>query len=209
MTIFSFFLGDWYEMMFHFGINLFFNSLIIAIVLRLRKERSTYVFTFFLVSIVIFFLCFSLKKFDLNLGLALGLFAIFGIIRYRTESLKANEMTYLFVTIGISLINALANEQMSLTEVLTINIIIVLAVFVSEKLILKQNIPLSKEELPSANLKMSVVLPHDTSTNVQNMERHFFSLEKNLAIKIHHYQVSKVDYTTQLFHVNLYYTTEE
>ncbi|GIR99599.1 MAG: hypothetical protein CM15mP102_04200 [Flavobacteriales bacterium] len=55
-----------------------------------------------MISLIVFFLCFTLKNFDLNLGMALGLFAIFGIIRYRTQPLQTEEMTYLFITIGMA-----------------------------------------------------------------------------------------------------------
>lgn len=210
MSIFSIFTADWFEMMFRFGINIIFNSLIIAIGIRYRKERTSYMFTFFLVSIIIFFLCFTLKKFDLNLGLALGLFAIFGIIRYRTETLKANEMTYLFVTIGVSLINALSNDKMSLIEIFTINIIVVLSVYIFERFFLfksdfliagKKQILSSEEE----SIKMNIILPYSETESSKKIELHIKELEKNLSIKVHFYQVIKVDYNLLVFHVNLYY----
>ena len=155
-------------------------------------------------------MCFTLKKFDLNLGLALGLFAIFGIIRYRTETLKANEMTYLFVTIGVSLINALSNDKMSLIEIFTINIIVVLSVYIFERFFLfksdfliagKKQILSSEEE----SIKMNIILPYSETESSKKIELHIKELEKNLSIKVHFYQVIKVDYNLLVFHVNLYY----
>ena len=67
----------------------------------------------------------TLKKYEIDLGLALGLFAIFGILRYRTDPLKVREMTYLFVVIGLSLVNALSNKKMSYTEIFVANSIVV------------------------------------------------------------------------------------
>lgn len=214
MSIFSIFTADWFEMMFRFGINIIFNSLIIAIGIRYRKERTSYMFTFFLVSIIIFFLCFTLKKFDLNLGLALGLFAIFGIIRYRTETLKANEMTYLFVTIGVSLINALSNDKMSLIEIFTINIIVVLSVYIFERFFLVKSdflIARNKQILSSEeeSIKMNIILPYSETESSKKIESHIKELEKNLSIKVHFYQVIKVDYNLLVFHVNLYYNPEK
>ena len=86
-------------------------------------------FTFYLVGTVVFFLCFTLKKYEIDLGLALGLFAIFGILRYRTDSLKVREMTYLFIVIGLSVINALSNKKMSYVEILTANAVVILMAY--------------------------------------------------------------------------------
>ena len=76
-----------------------------------------------------FFLCFTLKKYEIDLGLALGLFAIFGILRYRTDPLKVKEMTYLFIVIGLSVINALSNKKMSYIEILTANAVVILMAY--------------------------------------------------------------------------------
>jgi hypothetical protein len=78
---------------------------------------------------VVFFLCFTLKKYEIDLGLALGLFAIFGILRYRTDPLKVKEMTYLFIVIGLSVINALSNKKMSYIEILTANSVVILMAY--------------------------------------------------------------------------------
>ena len=91
-----------------------FNLLIIGgIVLGLyypSNKNKNYVFTYLLIAVVVFFLCFLLENVKLELSFALGLFAIFGIIRYRTETIPIKEMTYLFVVVGLSVINALANK---------------------------------------------------------------------------------------------------
>jgi hypothetical protein len=59
----------------------------------------------------------------------LGLFAIFGILRYRTDPLKVKEMTYLFIVIGLSVINALSNKKMSYIEILTANAVVILMAY--------------------------------------------------------------------------------
>ena len=62
---------------------------------------------------------------DIDTGMGLGLFAIFGIIRYRTNPIQIKEMTYLFLIIGISVVNSLASRQISITEMLIINISVI------------------------------------------------------------------------------------
>jgi hypothetical protein len=120
---------DFYKMCFRFLINLGFLTFVIKFSYYRFSKKADYLFAFFLVGIVVFFLCFTLKKYEINLGLALGLFAIFGILRYRTDQIKIREMTYLFVIIGLSLINGLSNKKMSYIEILTLNTTVSLFVF--------------------------------------------------------------------------------
>ena len=81
----------------------------------------TYVFTFFMFNIITFTVCFLLRKIEIKLGFALGLFAVFGILRYRTEPIKTRDLTYMFVVIGIAILNALVNKKVSAAEVLLVN----------------------------------------------------------------------------------------
>ena len=120
-----FFDDDFYKMLLRLLINMVFLTAIIRLSYYHFSKKPDFLFTFYLVGIVVFFLCFTLKKYELDLGLALGLFAIFGILRYRTDPLKVREMTYLFVVIGLSLVNALSNKKMSYTEIFVANSIVV------------------------------------------------------------------------------------
>ena len=86
-----------------------------------------------MIGTIVFLLCFTLKKYELDIGMALGLFAIFGIIRYRTDTVEIKEMTYLFVVIGVSVINSLANQKMSYAEIIGGNLLIVFALYFIEK----------------------------------------------------------------------------
>ena len=78
---------DFFKMMFRFFINILFLTAIIRFIYYPSSKRKDYVFTYYLISIIVFFLCFTLKKYELDIGMALGLFAIFGIIRYRTDAI--------------------------------------------------------------------------------------------------------------------------
>ena len=71
---------DFYKMIFRFVINITFLTLIIRWLYYTKTKRKDYIFAFYMVGIIVFFLCFTLKKFELDIGMALGLFAIFGII---------------------------------------------------------------------------------------------------------------------------------
>ena len=106
-----------------------FNLSIITIIVRYIyypvTKNKDYLFTYFLISLTVFLLCVLLDSVKLQLGFALGLFAIFGIIRYRTDPIAIKEMTYLFLVIGISVINALSNKKISHAELVFANLLIV------------------------------------------------------------------------------------
>lgn len=123
---------DVFKMLFRFATNLSFLTVIIWGLYYRKARRKEYLFTYYMIGIIVFFLCFSLKKLELDMGMALGLFAIFGILRYRTNPIDIREMTYLFIVIGISVINALVNRSMSYAEILTANVGITVSLAVIE-----------------------------------------------------------------------------
>lgn len=113
------------ETVFKFIIN-FSAAFILAKFLyyRLHKKRE-YFFTFLLFNVLIFFVCLLLNSVKIKMGFAFGLFALFGLLRYRTGSLPLKEMTYLFAVIVIAVVNALMNERISISEILFFNIVII------------------------------------------------------------------------------------
>ena len=145
------------------------NTAVIALIVRVfyypKSKRRDYFFTFILISISVFLLIFLMGGVKLKIGFALGLFAIFGIIRYRTESVPIREMTYLFLIIAVSAINGLATS-FSYVELLATNLLFIISIWMCEsnryvkhvasKLVLYDNIGLitpEKEDELIADLK--------------------------------------------------------
>lgn len=104
---------------------------------KTKKSYSDFFFTYNSAGLITFLLCFLLSNVKLDLGFALGLFAIFAILRFRTETIKVKEMTYFFVTIGVSAINALSNNNTTLIELLIANGSVIVLLFVLEYIISK------------------------------------------------------------------------
>jgi len=127
------------ELALRFGINLLVVLLLVRWLYYSASRRKDYLFTYILISSVVFLLCFLLESVTLQIGFALGLFAIFGIIRYRTNPMPIKEMTYLFLVIGISVINALTTET-GMAEILFANVIVVLVTFGLEKIWLLRHV---------------------------------------------------------------------
>ncbi len=122
------------EFIIRFSINLGVIMILVRWLYYSSAKRKDYLFTYILISSVIFLLCFLLESVKLQIGFALGLFAIFGIIRYRTDSMPIKEMTYLFLVIGISVINALSGSNTSIADILFTNIVLIFITYGLEKL---------------------------------------------------------------------------
>jgi len=127
------------ELLLRFGINLVVILLLVRWLYYTTTRRKDYLFTYILISSVVFLLCYLLESVSLQIGFALGLFAIFGIIRYRTNPMPIKEMTYLFLVIGVSVINVLTAGT-SLFEILFANIAVILITFGLEKMWLLRHI---------------------------------------------------------------------
>ena len=129
-------------------VRFFFNFLVVLILVKFLyyplARRKEYFFSYILVSAIVFLVTYSLVSItDLSTGVAIGLFALFGILRFRTKQIPVKEMTYLFLVIGISVINAILNDQTSYVELLFINMIILFVAWVAE-LFWKKNTENSK-----------------------------------------------------------------
>jgi hypothetical protein len=113
------------SLMARFLLDLLFTVIAVRVVYSRLYHQPDYIFTYLLLNVVTFFLAYLLSESPIGLGSAFGLFAVFGILRYRTEAIQVRNLTYLVVVIGVALLNALTNDQISLVELVTVNAIIV------------------------------------------------------------------------------------
>jgi hypothetical protein len=131
----------WVDFLLRFGINLLSTFILIRFIYYPHNNRIKYLFTFFLMGIMLFLIASILDKVELDIGLAFGLFAIFGIIRYRSPSIDLKEMTYLFLVIGLAIINALV--EFRTTTILGLafsNMVVLGATFFMEKYRPRKNV---------------------------------------------------------------------
>lgn len=127
------------EMMIRFGFFMVVLFFIVYFLYYRKTHRRDYFFTLTLLSVSIFFLIYLLGSVKVKIGFALGLFAIFGVLRYRTETIPVREMSYMFGVISLSVINALA-DSLSFVELLLPNVAIALLIWLFEAFILKANL---------------------------------------------------------------------
>jgi len=189
---------DFFELL----IRLTFNLLIVGIIVRLlyypATKRKDYLFTFILLSTIVFLICFMLSNVKLQMGFALGLFAVFGILRYRTNPMPIKEMTYLFVVIGISIINSLTNKKVSYAEVLFTNIAIVLVIYGLEKvwLLRHESCKLVTYE------KIDLIKPEKHNELMAD-------LQERTGLKINRIEIGKIDFLRDTARIMIYYYSDE
>ena len=124
--------GGAMELIVRLSLNMLFTAAVVrGVYYRLYRDRD-YTFTYFLINLVTFSIAYLLSHVPVEMGFALGLFAVFGILRYRTEAIQVRNLTYLFVVIGIALVNALAIGGNTMVVLVPINIVLAGTVAVLE-----------------------------------------------------------------------------
>jgi hypothetical protein len=117
-----------------FALNLLFLIILIRVLYFRYSKKENFMFTFFLIGITVFFICSMLKDIRIDVGIGLGLFAIFSILRFRTRNFNVKDMAYTFTTIGISVINSVTDiGKVTVIGLLIINLIILISVLVLEE----------------------------------------------------------------------------
>ncbi len=116
-----------------FSFNLVIAFVIIKLIYHRDYKGNDFVFTYFMFNTLIFFFAYILGNLDINMAFGFGLFAVFAILRYRTDPIPIKEMTYLFIVITIGVINALSGNQVVFIELLFANVTIVLLTFLLER----------------------------------------------------------------------------
>lgn len=116
--------GDLLKLAVRFFIDLGFIALVVRGIYLRYHPRLDFAFSCVLLNVMTFAVCMLLRKVPVELGFALGLFGVFGILRYRTDAIGTRDLTYLFVSVGLGMLNAIANRKVSLAEVSFINVAI-------------------------------------------------------------------------------------
>ena len=187
-------LEDFSKLLFKFGINFFFLIIIVRLIYYRTKDDKDYVFTFIMFNILTFFICFLLRKVPMQMGFALGLFAVFGILRYRTEAIPIRQMTYLFIVIGISMINALSNKSISIFELIFTNSFITLITYLIDR-VWFQSLEESKNILYE---KIDLIKPENQEDLIQD-------LKERTGLPIHSVKIVKIDFLRDTASITIFY----
>jgi hypothetical protein len=189
---------DFYLLIMRLAINMVFITILIRFLYYEKTKRKDYLFTYYLIGTITFFLCFGLKKLDIDTGMGLGLFAIFGIIRYRTDAIEIKEMTYLFLIIGLSVVNALASNKLSIAEMALINVFMVVLTYILEFLWLM------KHETRKTIIyeRIDLIVPEKEVEMKKD-------LEKRTGLSLNRFEIGKIDFLNDTAQVRVYYYADE
>jgi hypothetical protein len=196
-TGFKLFSNDAYILLVRLAVNSFILTLLIRYLYYPKTKRKDYLFTYYLIGTITFFLCFGLKKLDIDTGMGLGLFAIFGIIRYRTDAIEIKEMTYLFLIIGISVVNSLASNQISITEIAIINLSVLALTFILERLWLVKH-----------ETRKTIIYERIELITPEKEAEMKADIIKRTGIQINRFEIGKIDFLTDTAQVRIFYYEE-
>lgn len=182
------------ELLLAFLINLIAILIIVRGLYYPKCKRGEFFFTYILIAISTFMLIYVLGDVKLKAGIALGLFAIFSIIRYRTEQVAIREMTYLFIIIALSAINGLTVSELSIGEVIIINILFIASIWICESKLLISHYSYKVIKYDNVNL----ITP-------EKREELIADLEKRTGLKIEKVEVGSIDFLKDAAIVKMYY----
>lgn len=177
-----------------FGFNMIATFIIVVMLYARNSKRKEFYFSYFAISLSVFMLVFLLQGVKLELGFALGLFAIFGIIRYRTDAIPIKEMTYLFVIIAVSVINALSKDFLGYLELTLVNILLVGALWILEHILM-----LRQED------SLQIIYENIENIHEEREAELIADLEKRTGIKIRRYRIDKVDFLRDVARITIWF----
>ncbi len=181
-----------------FIINLIAIMIVVRWLYYPKCKRGEFFFTYILIAISTFMLIYVLGDVKLKAGIALGLFAMFSIIRYRTEQIAIREMTYLFVIIALSAINGLTISELSIGEVIIINILFIVTTWICETKLLISHYSYKVIKYDNVNL----ITPDKRKELIAD-------LEKRTGLKVVKVEVGAIDFLKDAAIVKMYYKSNE
>ena len=177
-----------------FGFNLSIAFIIIKLIYQRNPANNLdFVFTYFMFNSLIFFFAFLLGNITINIGFAFGLFAVFAILRYRTDPIPIKEMTYLFIVITIGVINALSGAEVSYGALLFTNIALVGLTYFLETYWQK-------------NMLILRTVEYEIIENIkpENHEKLLLDLENRIGLPIRRFEIHRINFLRDTVRISIY-----
>lgn len=179
------------KFLFNLLINIATMLIIIFLIYYPNNRQIENIFTFFMFNLMIFMLTFVLNKIKLSMGAAFGLFAVFSMLRYRTEGISMKDMTYLFIFIGIGLISAI---RLDYYELGIINGVIVLCTFLLDcRWIIKRE---NSKTIEYENIEL---------VKKEHNEKLLEDLRARTGLKVHRIDIERIDFLKDSAKIKVFY----
>ena len=184
-----------------FSFNLFIAFVIIKLIYHRDYKGNDFVFTYFMFNTLIFFFAYILGNLDINMAFGFGLFAVFAILRYRTDPIPIKEMTYLFIVITIGVINALSTNQVVFEELIFANVAIVVMTFFLEKYWVSN--------LVVKDYRIKTIVYNDMDMiKPENYQKLLDDVVKKTGLQIIDCKVGRINFLENWANVKIYYKKE-
>lgn len=185
---------EFYNLVLRFAFNLLIATIIIRKIYYRDPSNNDFVFTYFMFNSLIFFFAYLLSNIDINMGFGFGMFAVFAILRYRTDPIPIKEMTYLFIVITIGVINALSNTDFSYVPLFFTNMILVILTYVLER-------------YWRNNLLISRTVVYEKIDNIQpvNHDVLLADLRNRTGVDIVRFEVRRTDFLKDTVNIRIFY----
>ena len=184
-----------------FSFNLFIAFVIIKLIYHRDYKGNDFVFTYFMFNTLIFFFAYILGNLDINMAFGFGLFAVFAILRYRTDPIPIKEMTYLFIVITIGVINALSTNQVVFAELIFANVAIVVMTFFLEKYWVSN--------LVVKDYRIKTIVYNDMDMiKPENYQKLLDDVVKKTGLQIIDCKVGRINFLENWANVKIYYKKE-
>lgn len=187
---------DFVDLILRFGFNFFVTVIIVRMIYYPIYKNKDYLFTYFLFNAIIFMILYVMNNVNMDFGVAFGLFAVFSILRYRTEDIPVKEMVYLFVVIAVALVNSLSTKKVSWAEIAFANAVIVIMVYTLE------NIWLMKHE----SLRQ-IVYEKIENIRPENYQQLLTDLRERTGLNVHRAEIKTVDFQNDTARIMIFYYT--
>lgn len=155
-------------------------------------KRADLFLTFFAFNIVIFLITFLLNKVEMTMGAAFGLFAVFSMLRYRTENISAKDMTYLFIVIAIGLITSVSRGEWE-------ELMLIGGIFIFFTLLLESNW-LIRREFSQQVFYEKIELVH-----LEKRKEMIADLKERTGLNIHRIEMQEIDLLKDAARITVYY----
>lgn len=190
--------NDFWELLFKFGIDLAVVYILIRLIYYPIHRKKDFLFTYFLFNVLIFFLCGLLNSVKLSTGFAFGLFAIFSILRYRTEQISIKDMTYLLAVIAVAVVNALFGKKVSLIELFFTNALILVTTYVLEHLWLTRH-----------EAMRQIIYERIELIKPENRQKLYDDLRDRLGVKVSRVEIGRIDLLRDTVQLRVFYFDDE
>ncbi len=185
---------DFFDLVLRFSFNFLVTFIIVRLIYYPLHKNKDYLFTYFIFNSIIFMILYVMTNVKMEFGVSFGLFAVFSILRYRTEDIPIKEMVYMFIIIAVALVNSMSTKKVTIAEILFANIMILIIIYTLE------NIWLMRHESSRVIVyeKVELIKP-------ENYELLLQDLRDRTGLNVHRAEIKNTDFQSDTARLTIYF----